>query len=111
MARNWQKKAEIAKKTIKGIQNELKTLIVKHDELVNKCMQMEKEKVQIKKSTKSRMIFKKEMIDFLKKKKKDNLKEEIRQRKREKPANWNRHRIREKDSSLIYRTIWRRKKH
>jgi hypothetical protein len=50
-------------------------------------MQMEKEKVQIKKSTKSRMIFKKEMIDFLKKKKKDNLKEEIRQRKREKPAN------------------------
>lgn len=48
---------------------------------------MEKEKVQIKKSTKSRMIFKKEMIDFLKKKKKDNLKEEIRQRKREKPAN------------------------
>lgn len=50
-------------------------------------MQMEKEKVQIKKSAKSRMIFKKEMIDFLKKKKKDNLKEEIRQRKREKPAN------------------------
>jgi hypothetical protein len=48
---------------------------------------MEKEKVQIKKSTKCRMIFKKEMIDFLKKKKKDNLKEEIRQRKREKPAN------------------------
>ena len=33
------------------------------------------------------MIFKKEMIDFLKKKKKDNLKEEIRQRKREKPVN------------------------
>jgi len=31
---------------------------------------MEKERVQIKKSAKSRMILKKEMIDFLKKRKK-----------------------------------------
>jgi hypothetical protein len=49
--------------------------MAKHDELVNKCVQMEKERVQIKKLAKSRMVSDKEMIDSLKKK--DYLKKKL----------------------------------
>jgi len=68
IARGWKKKAEIIKEVTAGIQNEQATLTAKHDELVNKCVQMEKERVQIKTLAKSRMVSDKEMIYSLKKK-------------------------------------------
>jgi len=51
--------------------------IAKHDELVNKYVRIEKERVKIKKSVKSMMSVDKEIIDSLKKKK-ENLRKKIR---------------------------------
>lgn len=62
--------------------------IAKHDELVNKYVRIEKERVKIKKSVKSMMSVDKEIIDSLKKKK-ENLRKKIRRWQKEELINWN----------------------
>lgn len=62
--------------------------IAKHDELVNKYVRIEKERVKIKKSVKSMMSVDKEIIDSLKKEK-DNLRKKIRRWQKEELINWN----------------------
>jgi hypothetical protein len=54
----------------------LGTQKVNHDELVNKCVHIEKEGVKIKKLTKSKMSVDKKIIDSLKKEN-DNLKKKL----------------------------------
>ena len=43
MAKEWKKRVEVAEKIAKGIQNELGIWIAKHDEPVNKCVQIKKQ--------------------------------------------------------------------
>lgn len=62
--------------------------IAKHDELVNKYVRIEKERVKIKKSVKSMMSVDKEIIDSLKKEK-ENLRKKIRRWQKEELINWN----------------------
>jgi len=42
IAKEWKKRVKVAEKIAKGIQNELGIWIAKHDELVNKCVQIKK---------------------------------------------------------------------
>lgn len=42
MSKEWKKRVEVAEKIAKGIQNELGIRIAKHDEPVNKCVQIKK---------------------------------------------------------------------
>jgi hypothetical protein len=80
------KMVEIAKEVTVGIQKKLENRISKHNELVNKCVQIEKEKegVKIKKSTKNKMISYKKIIDSLKKEN-DSLRKKL---DNEKEKNW-----------------------
>ena len=75
---------EIAKEVTIGIQKELENQISKHNELVNKCVQIQKEGVKIKKSTKNKMISNKKIIDYLKKEN-DSLRKKL---DNEKEKNW-----------------------
>lgn len=75
---------EIAKEVTVGIQKKLENRISKHNELVNKCVQIEKEGVKIKKSTKNKMISYKKIIDSLKKEN-DSLRKKL---DNEKKKNW-----------------------